>query len=86
MADFDRGAISTEPRLGFNTDITVRYKGVFAGVVTKAAAGDYYVCLLGMKSGGQSYLQQCSQSDSTEQAAEVIAHRFWLLNETPEFT
>ena len=84
MACFNRGAIIIKPQLWFDSHVTVWYKGVRAGVVKKAAGGDYYVCLLSMEWDGQSFLQQCSRSDSMEQGAEVIAHRFWLRNETPE--
>ncbi len=86
MACFDRGAITQKPQLWFDSDVTVRYKGVRAGVVKRARGGDYYVCLLSMEWDGQSFLQQCSRSDSIDQGADVVAHRFWLLNETPEVT
>ena len=84
MACFDRGAIIIKRRLWFDSDVTVWYKGVRAGVVKMAAGGDDYVCLLSMEWNGQSILQQCSRSDSIEQGADIIAHRFWLRNETPE--
>ncbi len=82
MADFDKSQITTKPQSWTDTDFTVRYKGVYAGVVKKTLEADYYICAVSMERDGEPILKQCGRSDSIEKGAEDVAYQFWLITET----
>jgi len=74
---FDESLITTEPVVWNDTDVTVRYKGQYAGAVKLQEDGSY-PCAVSLIRKGERVLTACGTSDSIKNAATDVGHQYWL--------